>query len=121
LRGDRERESLGKFFAHNLIENGGIAFSSEESRASAKKHARDFRCLKRLWRENAQFTAVTASYLRPSIGSESAASRQSGCLYLSTTAVFIQPRYAPEERSGAQFLSDEKQIGELLALGAWSV
>jgi phosphonoacetate hydrolase len=113
------KEKLRDIFAHKLIDQGGIAFSSEKA-GQAQTATHGICGIEELVgaKTPAIYSGEASIYVLQA-GVSLLKAGQADFLYLSTTD-FIQHAYAPEQPEALAFYSGiDKQLGELLALGAW--
>jgi phosphonoacetate hydrolase len=112
------KEKLRDIFAHNLIGQGGIAFSSEKaSQAAQATHGLDN--VEALIGEPtpAIYSGAASIYVLKA-GVALLKQKRADFLYLSTTD-YIQHKAAPDEQTALEFYAQiDEQIGHLSALGA---
>lgn len=111
------KEKLRDIFASGLIERGGIAFSAEKANL-ATKATHGIEDVERLVGPTPAIYSGDASVYVLQAGVAMLSGGLADFLYLSTTD-YMQHKFAPEHPEVLEFYAAlDKQIGELLALGA---
>lgn len=112
------KEKLRDIFAHNLIAQGGIAFSSEKA-AHAQANTHGIGDVEKLIGEpTPQIYSGAASIYVLKAGVALLKEKRADFLYLSTTD-YIQHKAAADEPTALEFYAEiDTQIGKLEALGA---
>ncbi len=111
------KEKLRDIFASGLIEHGGIAFSAEKANL-ATKATHGIADVERLVGPTPAIYSGDASVYVLQAGVAMLSGGLADFLYLSTTD-YMQHKFAPEHPEVLEFYAAlDKQIGELLALGA---
>lgn len=112
------KEKLRDIFAHNLISQGGIAFSSEKAaHVTAATHG--IEQVEKLVGEPApEIYSAGASIYVLKAGAALLRHKRADFLYLSTTD-YIQHKAAPADREALDFYAEvDRQVAQLSALGA---
>lgn len=111
------KDKLRDIFAAELIEVGGIAFSSERA-SQARKPTHGIENVEALIGPTPNIYSADASIYVLRAGVKLIAAGRADFLYLSTTD-FMQHKFAPETREALEFYAAlDQELGDLLAWGA---
>lgn len=112
------KEKLRDIFAHKLIANGGLAFSSEKANQAQLASHGVAQVEELVGEKTPAIYSGDASIYVLKAGVSLLKAGRADFLYLSTTD-YIQHTYAPDDGEALRFYAGiDAQIGELLALGA---